>query len=434
MTASEPHAPRPSESVSRTWLTRSEWLLLLALAAVQFTHLLDFMIVMPLGPQYLREMSLSPRQFSFMVSAYGFSAGLSGLLAAFFIDRFDRKRALLALYAGFTAGTILCAIAPGFFSLLVGRVVAGAFGGVVAAAILTIVGDVFPDVRRALATGVIMSAFSVASIVGVPVGLWLADLLGWRAPFQILGLLSGVVWIVIAQTMPSLSGHLQRGEQARPTLWQVLTMPAHVRAYILTISLVVSSFTVAPFLAAYLEANVGCRPMQLPYVYLCGGLATLATMTPIGRLADRYGKLFLFRILALAAVVPVVVITNLPAVALPWILLVTTLFMVLTSGRWVPATAMITASAQPLYRGSFLSVNASVQQMAAGLAAQLAGAIVGEDAAGRLTGYPLVGWIAAGTMALSLFLAGRLRSVEAEVAAPTFDDARELVPALSSAE
>ncbi len=149
---------------SDTGLTRAEWLLLLVLASVQFVHSMDFMVMMPLGPQCREELSISPQQFALVVSSYGFSAAIAGLLAAFCIDRFDRKLALLALFAGLTAGTLLCAAAPGYWSLMLARTVAGAFGGVGGAFILVIVGDAFPEHRRGRATGVVMSAFSIASI------------------------------------------------------------------------------------------------------------------------------------------------------------------------------------------------------------------------------------------------------------------------------
>src|SRR5439155_12112422 len=188
-------------------MTAAEWLLLLVLAAVQFTHIVDFMIIMLLGPVYIREMGLSPDQFGYVVAAYTISAGLAGLLPARVLDRFDRKSALLTLYAAFTAGTFLCAVAPNYPLLLAARTVAGGFGGVSAAVILAIIGDTFADARRGFATGVIMSAFSVASIVGVPLGLQLADSLGWHAPFAALAALSLGVLALAALVLPPLRGH-----------------------------------------------------------------------------------------------------------------------------------------------------------------------------------------------------------------------------------
>src|SRR5436309_1398714 len=203
-TGSEESAPPRPAGGGASRMTAGEWLLLLVLAAIQFTHIVDFMIIMPLGPVYEREMGLSTGEFGAVVAAYTISAGLAGLLASQFLDRFDRKTALLTLYAGFTVGTFLCAFAPGFVFLLAARTVAGAFGGVAAAVVLAIVGDAFPDARRATAMGVIMSAFSVASIGGVPFGLMLEEWYGWHAPFLALGGLGVLVLGMAIQLLPSL--------------------------------------------------------------------------------------------------------------------------------------------------------------------------------------------------------------------------------------
>jgi predicted MFS family arabinose efflux permease len=183
-------------------LTRSEWLLLLVLAAVQFMHSMDFMVLMPLGPQCRDELHINPQGFAMVVSSYGFSAAIAGLLAAFFIDRFDRKKTLLVLYAGLTTGTLLCAVAPGYWALLLARTVAGAFGGVGAAGILVIIGDAFPEIRRGRATGVVMTAFSIASIAGMPVGIMLGNRFGVRTPFGILGLFGLSTWLLAFKVLP----------------------------------------------------------------------------------------------------------------------------------------------------------------------------------------------------------------------------------------
>jgi predicted MFS family arabinose efflux permease len=390
-------------------LSRAEWLVLLALATIQFTHIVDFMIIMPLGPELKESLRLDPRQFSMIVAVYGFSASVAGLFAARFMDRHDRKTAVLWLYAGFTLGTLFCALAPSYELLLAARAVAGAFGGVVAAAVLTIVGDAFPDARRGRAMGVVMSAFSVASIVGVPAGLYLAAGLGWRAPFGMLTGLSALVLAGVYFVLPSMRGHLSRAPLETVKPWAVLVQPTHVRAYLLMTTLVLSSFMIVPFLADYLVSNVGLLKGELPYVYSCGGLATLLTMTWFGRLSDRLGKLPVFRVLALLTLIPLGLVTNLPAVPLLAALAVSTLFMVTTSGRMVPAMALITASAEPRYRGSFLSVNGSVQTMAMGLASILGGRLLGQTESGQLTGYPLAGALAMLAVLTSVWLAGRLR-------------------------
>jgi predicted MFS family arabinose efflux permease len=402
-------------------LTGPEWVLLLVLAGVQFTHIMDFVIMMPLGPQFQTALRINTHEFGQLVSAYGFSACLSGLLAARFLDRFDRKKSLLVLYGGFTVGTLLCAVAPGYWPLMMARAVAGAFAGVMAANVLAIIGDAFPDSRRGRATGVVMSAFSLASIAGVPAGLALANQFGWRTPFAVLGVLSagvlGLAWFVL----PPQRRHLASGTGEATGTWAVLTNPTHVRAYVLMLALVLSTFTILPYLAIYLVRNAGQAETDLPWVYFCGGGSTLLTLTLFGWLSDRFGKLLVFRALALLAIVPALMLTHLPVVPLAVALLTTTLFMVLTSGRMVPAMAMITASSLPRYRGSFLSINSSVQQMGLGLAPLLGGAILGEGESGTpLTGFGSVGILAAATMLLTVYLAGRLRSAEARPLLPRF--------------
>jgi predicted MFS family arabinose efflux permease len=400
-------AARPS------WFTRGEFLLLLVLAAVQFTHVLDFMIVLPLGPIFTEQMHLTPQEFEFLVAAYGFSAGASGLTAAWFLDRFDRKRILLFLYAGFTVGTVLCAVAPGFVTLVVARAVAGAFGGIAGANVLAIVGDAFAEQRRGRAMGVVMSAFSCAQIVGLPAGLWLANLLGWRTPFAVLGGLSAAILVLASWALPPLRGHLAHGRPRPASTWAVLCHSAHLRAYALMVVLVLSTGMIFLFLVHYLEFNVHRTHAEVPWLYVCGGVASLVALNVIGKLADRFGKLPVFRILAVGAVLPTLLVTNLPPVSLAAALTACTLFMVVTAGRMVPAMALITSCVVPQYRGSFLSLNASVQQFALGLAALLAGAIVGQaDESAPLTGFTTVGLLGAAMMLLSAVLAGTLRPAD----------------------
>jgi predicted MFS family arabinose efflux permease len=395
------------------WFTATEFLLLLVLAAVQFTHVLDFMIVLPLAPIFTEQMKLTPQQFGFLVAAYGFSAGASGLTAAWFLDRFDRKRILLFLYAGFTVGTLLCAVAPDFVTLVVARAVAGAFGGIAGANVLAIVGDAFAEERRGRAMGVVMSAFSCAQIVGLPAGLWLATLQGWRMPFAILGGLSAVILVLAAWGLPPLRGHLAHGRPRAAGTWAVLCHPAHVRAYVLMVVLVLSTSMIFPYLVDYLEFNVHRSHEEVPWVYVCGGVASLVALNVVGKLADRFGKLPVFRVLAVGAVLPTLLVTNLPPVSLAAALAASTLFMVLTAGRMVPAMALITSCVVPRYRGSFLSLNASVQQFALALAALVAGAILGQaNTSAPLTGFPTVGLLGAAMMLASVVLAGTLRPAD----------------------
>jgi predicted MFS family arabinose efflux permease len=396
-----------------TRLTRREWGLLLVLAAMQFTHILDFVIMMPLGPEFAETLSVTTRQFGWMVSVYGFSACVTGLFASTFLDRYDRKTALLGLYAGFTVGTVLCGAASSYLTLVLARAVAGGFAGVMAATVLAVVGDVFPDVRRGTAMGVVMSAFSVAAVLGVPVGLYFANHTSWRAPFLALGALSVAVGVLAWRVLPPIRHHLAEAG-LRPGMWEIMTDPRHLRAYALTTVLVMGSFTLGPYISLYLVNNVGLDKQDLEYVLLFGGAATLLATPYSGKLSDRYGKLRVFRLVVLVTLVPTLLLTNLPRTSVSVAVLVVSFYMSTMSARMVPAMALITASARARYRGSFMSINSSVQQLGMGLAPLLA-ALFLNDTEGRepLVGFSEVGLLSALVMLSSVYFAGHLRSAEA---------------------
>jgi predicted MFS family arabinose efflux permease len=409
-------------------LAAGGWPLLLVLAAVQFSHILDFMILMPLGPRYQREMDIGPEWFGPLVSAYSFSAALSGLLAATVVDRFDRKRALLTLFAGFTVGTFLCGVAQSYATLMAARCVTGAFGGILGAMTLTIIGDAFPEHRRGLATGVVMSSFSAATIVGVPAGLLLADGFGTPAPFLAIAALAGAALVVAGVVVPPLRHHFRHAANPFATPgWKVLLHPAHLRAYVMMVCVVCTTFMLVPFLATFMVVNVGWKESDLGLLYLCGGLVTMLSMPLVGRLADRFGKLLLFRILATGSLVPILLLTNLGRTGLVLGLALTTLFMVVTSGRMVPAMALITSTAGPSYRGRFLSINTSVQQLAAALAGALGGLMLRQATPeAPLEGFPRLGLFCCVSGLLSAVLAGYVRPAGSP--APSLPESERIAP------
>src|SRR5262245_39141843 len=237
-------------------LNRRQRTLLIVLACIQFCHVLDFIIMVPLGPALEKSLDIYTRQFGLLVSAYGFAACVTALLMSRWVDRFDRKRSLLLLFAGFIAGTFLCAVAPDYWVLLAGRLTAGGFGGVIGAAILTIVGDAFPPGRRATATGAVMSAFSVASIAGVPGGLFLAEwsAMGWRAPFAVLTVVSVLLFVLAVFAIPPIRGHLASDSHPMP-FRELVSRPAHLRAYALMFALTCSTFAMMPYLPKFLLEN-----------------------------------------------------------------------------------------------------------------------------------------------------------------------------------
>ncbi len=401
---SDPARPKPT-------ISRSEWGLLFLLAAVQFTNILDFVIVMPLAPALKSKFGITSEQFGHIVAAYGYASCVGNLIAAKVLDRFDRRTALLFAYLGFTAATILCGLASRFEWLVAARAVAGFFGGILGAAVLSIVGDVFADYRRGTAMGTIMSAFAVASVVGIPLGLGIAEEFGTLSPFLVLGALAATVWVGAFFVLPHLRGHIGRAG-SHSSLVRLAIEPNHLMAFAFTTTLVLGSFTIVPYIADSMIANAGQKMEHVKYVYLIAGVFTFVSTNVIGRLADKYGKRLVYRIMAILAIGVALVLTNLPVVPLWFAALVTTAFMVTTSGRMVPAQALITASAAPGVRGGFLSLNMAVQSIGMGLASQVAGVMVAQTDDGKLPGYPLVGVVAALSAVVSLYLVGRLKSVE----------------------
>jgi len=393
---------------------RERWLLL-TLASIQFTSVLDFMIMMPLGPQLTELFGISASEFGFLVSAYTFSAGLSGLLAATYIDRFGRKRMMLTLYPLFGAAALACSFAPTFAWLMVARVASGFFGGVLMALSQTIVAEVIPFERRGRAMGVVMTSFSVATVAGVPLALFLASHFNWHAPFLAIALMVSVCALGAAKTLPSLKGHLAAhpiGDSAPNMLANlrlVLVDPNHLRAYAMSASMVFAGFAVIPYIALYLQGNAGFKPEQIPYVYLTGGICTLISARLIGHWSDRAGKAYAFRRLALLMPVPLLAMTLSAGLPMVGVLLVSSVLFVVMSGRMIPGMALIGAAADPRRRGSFMTLNSAVQSLAMGLAALVGGQILGRDGNGHLTHYWMAALLGGGASLLSFLLASKLR-------------------------
>ncbi len=398
--------------------SRREWLLLFVLVAIQFTHVLDFVIMMPLGPQLMRVFEISPQEFGFIVSAYTFSAGVTGFLSAFFIDKFDRRTALLLLYSGFAIGTFLCGVAPTYLSLMLARIVAGGFGGVLGALIFAVIGDCIPEHRRGAATGTVISAFSLASVAGVPLGLYLANHFGWHFPFFMLAALSALALALAYKELPSMRGHLQTHAtpetpiEAVRKLYALVSVPNHLNALALMVVLVVGGFTVIPYISPYFVANVGMSESELPLIYFFGGAATIFTSRFVGKLADKFGKAKVFTCMSLSSIATIYALTNVPQVSLVLALVITTLFMITMNGRLVPAVALVTSSVEPKSRGSFMSINSSVQQLASGASSFVAGLIISKASDGTITNYNLVGWLAISATVLCLFLVKRIKIFE----------------------
>ena len=395
----------------------NERLALLTLAAVQFTHVLDFMIILPLGSQLMRIFSITPAQFTHLTASYGLSAAVMGFLAGFCLDRFDRRHALLVLYSGFGLATLACALAPSYGWLLLARLLAGGFGGVAGSVVVAMVGDIVPPERRGRGMAMVMTAFPLASVLGVPLGLWLAGLFEWHAPFYLLVGMSVIVFILAWKTIPSIrSAHVALHPWKQ--MQAILRHPIHQRGLLMSGMLVFAGACMIPFMAPAMVANVGLTEAQLPWIYFAGGLATFVTTPLIGRLSDRFEKLHVLMGMSSAAAAAALLVANLPALSLLPAMLATAAFMVAMSGRFSPAMAMLTNAIESRYRGGFMSVNSAVQQAAGGLANLVAGWIVYEGAGGHLFRYSWVGGLSAVCMGITVLLAARLRRAAPHASRP----------------
>lgn len=391
--------------------------LLFTLAIIQFSHITDFMILMPLGPQLMRTFNILPSGFALLVSAYTFSAGIFGFIGAFFIDKYDRKKLLIVMSTGFALGTLACSFSDSYSVLLITRSITGAFGGVLGALILAIIGDVIPNERRASAMGVVMASFSVASVVGVPLGLYLATISNWQFPFLSLGILGLITLIPIYYFIPKIDAHISSKEnRVKPIqiIINVFTNKNQLLALLFGIVLMFSHFSIVPFISPYMVTNVGFTERELTYIYLIGGGLTIFTAPLIGRLADKFGRLKIFTFTVIMASVPVYFITNLEETPKWIVLIITSLFFIFGAGRMIPSTAMVTSAVRPKNRGSFMSFNTSCRQLTNGSAAYLAGLLIVEGENGLLENYNYVGYAAIVAGVLSILIARKLIVVDEE--------------------
>ena len=386
--------------------------ILFTLAALQFIGLVDFMIVMPLGPQLLADLGIDARKFSWVVSAYTLAAGGAGILAAPWLDRVPRKSAYLVFSIGLLAGTAACGLAATYPLLLAARCVTGGFGGVLGGLALAIVADVFPAERRGHATSMLMLAFAVASVVGVPLGIMLGTRLGWQAPFFALTALGLPLVGLAAWALPPLAAHVDdTPRHPLAHLFETLTVPAHRRGFALIALLMVGAFSVIPFISTAFVANVGVTEAQLPAVFIAGGLLTLMATPLVGRLVDRFDPLAVFRILVPLSAAMMLVLTHLPAVGIVVAAPVAAVLMATNASRMVTAMSLITSSIEPRRRGSFMSANSAVQHVASGVGATLGGMIVAGGAGEPLRHFGTVGILAAVVTVASLWIAPRIRPV-----------------------
>src|SRR5580704_1141467 len=384
--------------------SRYQSALVALLAFVQFTIIIDFMIMSPLGAIIMPALNISAAQFGVAVSAYAFSAGISGILAAGFADQFDRKRLLLFFYVGFTLGTALCAIAPNYHVLLAGRIVTGLFGGVIGSVVLAIVTDLFALQLRGRVMGFVQTAFGASQVLGIPAGLFLSNHWNWHVAFGALVGLSIAGMAAVLFLMKPVNGHLslKQDKNAFRHLIATVAQRRYWLAFMLTTLLATGGYMLMPFGSAFTVHNLGIDIVHLPTIYLVSGLFSIFIGPLVGKASDAFGKYPTFAFGCAVTVVMVLIYTHLGPVTLTTAIVVNVLMFVGIFSRMIPSQALISAIPEPSQRGSFSAVSSSIQQLSGGLGSVIAGAIIAQNADGSLRHFDWLGYIVVTTSLVSL--------------------------------
>jgi predicted MFS family arabinose efflux permease len=374
------------------------------LAILQFTLILDFMVLSPLGAILLTELSIKPAQFGLVVSAYAFSAGASGLLAAGFADKFDRKKLLLFFYVGFIFGTVLCALANTYEFLLIARIVTGIFGGVIGSISFAIISDLFKLEFRGRVMGFVQMAFSASQILGLPIGLLLANKYGWHSPFWLIAGFSVFVGIAIVVYMKPVTEHLkiQNDRNAFQHLWKTLSNQNYLKAFAATILLATGGFMLMPFGSAFSINNLKISVDDLPILYGATGVFSILFGPLSGKLSDKIGKYTVFVGGSIISMVMVLIYTQLSITPLWVVILINVVMFAGITARMISASALATAVPQLKDRGAFMSINSSIQQISGGVASALAGVIVSQAGDGTMQHYDLLGYTVVGSMLIAI--------------------------------
>lgn len=395
--------------------TAYEKLVIVLLSIIQFTVILDFMVLSPLGAFVMKDMSIVPSQFGLVVSAYAFSAGASGLLAAGFADRFDRKKILVFFYIGFIVGTSLCAVANNYQFLLFARVVTGLFGGVLGSIGFAIITDIFRMQVRGRVMGFTQMAFAVSQVLGIPIGLLLADRYGWHSPFWMIVGLSILTFFAILVYMKPVTEHLKLQTKQNPFLHLVktLTKPDYIRGFLATVLLATGGFMLMPFGSAFSVFNLGIRQNQLFMLYGITGIFSMIFGPLVGKYSDKIGAYRIFVFGSILSILTVAVYTRL-GVTPYWIIqTINVVLFVSITCRIISSSTLMTAVPELSDRGAFMSINSSFQQIAGGIASAVAGQIVVQTASGKLENYEVLGYV---VIVATLFTIGMMYVIHKQVA------------------
>lgn len=400
-----------NSTLTQPKFTGYQILVIVLLALTQFTVVLDFMVMSPLGDMLMKSMELSTSQFGLAVSSYAFSAGISGLLTAGFADRYDRKKLLLFFYIGFIVGTLFCGIIDSYPLLIAARIVTGLFGGVIGSISMAIVADLFTFQQRGRVMGFMQMGFGASQVLGIPISLFIANKWGWQSPFLMIVGLAFLIWLVIVLKMKPITKHLEVKveKSAFKHLWHTIAQRDYRIGFMATALLSLGGFMMMPWGSAFSINNLHVTPEQLPILFMVAGVATLIIMPVIGKLSDRIDKFKLFTIASVWMIVVVLIYTNLTPVPFWVVMLLNVLMMIGIMSRMVPSMALATSLPQMQDRGAFMSINSSLQQIAGGIAAAIGGMIVVQkDKLSPLEHYDTLGYVIVGITIICIFMIYRV--------------------------
>jgi predicted MFS family arabinose efflux permease len=376
------------------------------LAFIQFTVILDFMILSPLGDILMKSMDITPSKFAYVVSSYAFSAGISGILAAGFADKFDRKKLLMFFYAGFVVGTISCGLANTYEALLAARIITGLFGGVIASIGMAIITDLFELRQRGRVMGITQMAFAASQVLGIPIGLFLATKWNWHVAFFMIVAIAVIVGAIMVIRMKPITAHLKLQSDHGPFdhLINTAKNKTYQIGFMATAMLSIGGFMLMPFGSAFLVNNVGIPQNQIQWVFLFTGISSIIIMPIIGRLSDKVDKFKLFTAGSIWAIIMVIVYTNIGVTPLWLVIALNMLLFMGIMSRMVPSTILATAVPDMKDRGAFMAINSSLQQMAGGLSAVIAGLIVHQATkTSPIEHYNILGYVVASVILVCIY-------------------------------
>jgi predicted MFS family arabinose efflux permease len=384
------------------------------LAITLFTVVLDFMVMSPMGDILMKSLSMKPAQFGLAVSSYAFSAGISGLLTAGFADKFDRKKLLLFFYFGFILGTFLCGFADTYPFLIAARIITGLFGGVIGSIAMAIIADIFDIHHRGRVMGFLQMGFSASQVLGIPIGLFLANFWGWHAPFLWIAVMAFVIALLIASRMHPLTKHLlvQKDGSALKHLLHTVSKRDYRVGFTATTLLSIGGYMMMPFGSAFAINNLKVTQHQLPLMFMITGLSTLIIMPLVGKFSDKIDKFKIFAFASAWTIIMVLIYTHLTVTPFVIVVLLNILLMAGVMSRMIPSQALVTGIPAMQDRGAYMSINASIQQLAGGVAAAVAGVIVIQKTKySPIEHYDTLGYIIVCISCISIFLIYRVSAM-----------------------